>query len=630
MRDHHPINVRNPMGLFDRGGNANFDVAPANYLPRCQNCAFPTFDGVATREGAELFLATGLAGIKRIRRYKIPNQADRMLVLDDTGKLYDQTIGFAAPILNIAAMTDFSLLTMFGRAYISPHNGLKGLPGEFVYVYEGSGSARKAGFSPPTGFAIVAATGAAGKIEVGKRVFAIIYETTSGHLSKPGPEPFVQYENTVGGIKVNLSNIQAGPAGTAFKHVVVTKAAPTGWNGDVSQLELFFLPDSASKLNNGTTTYIADFYDSELQRSADFVRDELTEIPAALGLFEINGRLGTHTEDIEESMVRISEIGYPEAHNSVNGFIKTRPETGGKVTSINVFRESLYIRKEQRTYMTQDNGSEPSTWSQPIEIDGAKGTPSVNGAAMFLDSKGASSEWFPVADYSGLYHFNGTYGDPETALSAPISGFWSRINKDFFHLVQVRVDPVLGRIYVACPLDGIAFNNCILMGDYNKGAAANTIRWSLWVFPIDPDAIEIDIDYTTKDTIFFIADKDNGNIYRTKAGLLSDWGTAIDSYTITAGLGGSDYGYRNHYNFVRSRIRGVGSLAIKLIGPDAIATEDVPGWTLSTTQGGKMTRGIDFTSEMLYVQFRTNTVGHWFHWNELAVFHLPIWEELPE
>lgn len=618
------------MGLFDRAGNEEFDVAPENYLPRCQNTIFPAFDGVKTREGGELFLATGLAGIRRIKRYKRLNEADRMLVLDNTGKLFDSSQGFVTPILNIAAMTDFSLQVMFDRAYISPHNGLKGLPGEFVYVYEGTGLARKAGFAPPTGFVIAAATGVAGKIEHGKRIFAIIYETSSGHLSKPGPEPFVQYENTGHtGVKVNLSNIQPGPAGTIFRHVVASKAAPDAWNGDVTQLELFFLPDTAAKLNNVVTTYTADFYDSELQRSADFVRDELTEIPAGLGLLEFHGRLGVFTQDNEESMLRMSEIGYPEAHNSVSGFFKVKPQSGGRITNCLEHRESLIICKDQRMLTTMDNGAEPSTWSEPVYIDKAKGTASVAGAGQFFDEKGSSSDWFPIADRSGLYAFAGSLPDPDKALSAPISGFWSRINKLYMHLIQVRVDPILGRIYVAIPLDGVAFNNCILMGDYNKGASSTTIRWSLWAFPIDVDSIELDVDYLTKETIFFIADKDNGNIYRTLAGLDDDWGNAIDCYTITGGLGLSNTGNINHYAAIRARIRGEGNVAITLISPDAARTSEIPGWTLSLATGGKQTRVVNFEAEQMYVKFRCNNAGHWFHWNEVTVFALPVWEELP-
>lgn len=618
------------MGLFDRSGSTNFDTAPENYLPRCQNMCFPTYDGVKTREGAELFLATGLAGIKRIKRYKRLNEADRMLVLDTTGKLFDSSQGFVTPILNIAAMTDFSLQVMFDRAYISPHNGLKGLPGEFVYVYEGTGTARKAGGAAPTGFTIAAVTGVAGKIEAGKRAFAIIYETTSGHLTKPGPEPFVIYEAPHdAAIKVDLSNIQPGPAGTVYRHVVSTKAAPAGWTGDVGALEFFFLPDPLSRLNNVVTTYTADFYDSELQSSADFTRQELADIPAGLGLFEYNGRLGVHTQDNEEAIVRFSEVGYPEAHNSLAGFIKVAPQSGGRITTCVEHRDSLYIKKDQRTYITRDNGTEPSTWGIPFPLDKAKGTASVAGAGQFRDEKGASSDWYPVADRSGLYAFNGTYPDPDKALSSPISGFWDRINKAYFHLVQVRVDPILARIYVAIPLDNVTFNNCILVGDYNKGVASTGIRWSLWVFPIDPDSLELDVDYITKETIVFIADKDNGNIYRTKLGLLNDWGTAIDSYTITAGLGLSETGNINHYAGVRARIRGSGALVINISGPDAVKSETVTGWTLSTTFGGKMTRQVNFEAECMYVKLQCTALNAWFHWNEITVFTVPIWEELP-
>lgn len=621
------------MGMFDRAGNDNFDVAPQEYLPRCQNCIFPSIDGVQTREGGELKLATGLASIRRSRIYKRLNEADRFLILDATGKLFDSGNSLVTPILNIPAMTDFALQVMFNRAYISPHNSLKGLPGEFLYVYEGTGVARKAAGLKPTGFTIIAATGATGNIERGTRLFAVVYETASGHFTQPGPDPFVAYTYTPAngvttGVQVNLSAIAAGPAGTIFKHVVATKAAPEDWTGNVQDLEFFFIPDVAAKLSNATTTYTANFYDAELVDSADFLFDEFEEIKAGVGLFEFNGRLGIHTEDAEESMVRLSVPGYPESINEINGFLKVLPFTGGKVTCCVEHRESLYIHKDQRTYHTMDNGSEPSTW-KILPVDKAKGTPSIDGAGQFFDDKGSSSDWFPVADRSGLYAFTGSMPGPEAALSAPISGFWKRIDKTHFYLVKVKVDPILSRIYVSVPLDNVTINNCILVCDYAKGLDANSVRWSLWVFPINTDSIEVDVDFTTKETILFISAIGNGNIYRTKDGLTDDWASAIDSYTITAGLGANETGNINHYAGIRSRVRGSGSLAIKLIGSDAVQTLDVPGWTLSLTTGGKQTRKVDFEGEAMYVQFRTNAVGHWFHWNELTVFGIPVWEELP-
>lgn len=629
MRDHKPITVLTPMGAFDRGGDANFDVAPLNYQTRCQNCRFTTLGGVGTREGSDIVISTGLAGIRRFKRYKRLNEADRFLVLDNTGKLFDSSQGYITPILNIPSMIDFSLQVMFDRAYISPHNGLKGLPGEFVYVYEGTGLARKAGGAIPTGFVIAAATGVAGKVERGQRAFAIIYETSSGHLTKAGPEPYVIYNHATGGFKVDLSNIQPGPAGTIYRHVVVTKAAPTAWNGDVRQLELFFLPDTASKLNNVVTTYTADFYDSELVSSADFTRDELADIPAGLGLFEYHGRLGVHTFDNEESMVRFSEVGYPEAHNSLAGFIKVKPQSGGRVTCCVEHRSSLYIHKDVRTFMTQDSGSEPSTWAEPIPVDKARGTPSVAGSGNLLDEKGSSSDWFPVADRSGLYAFSGTYPGVEEALTYAIAGFWARINPLYWHLVQVKVDPILSRIYVACPLDTVTFNNCIMMGDYQRGINAQNMRWSLWFFPADPDSIELDLDYATKKTILFFADKDSGVIYQTEDGLTNDWNNAIDSFTITSGLGRNSTGNINHYTAVRSRIRGAGSVSITLVGPDGIKTETVSGWALVLSPGGKYTRIINFEAEQLHVFLRCTALDNWFFWNELTVFSIPVWEELP-
>jgi hypothetical protein len=48
-------------------------------------------------------------------------EAQRLLILDDTGKIWDSVTGLV--ILSIPAMTDFSCTIMYEQAFISPYNG---------------------------------------------------------------------------------------------------------------------------------------------------------------------------------------------------------------------------------------------------------------------------------------------------------------------------------------------------------------------------------------------------------------------------------------------------------------------------------------------------------------------------
>ena len=73
--------------------------------------------------------------------FKKTGEASRLIILDDFGNLYD-FINSDFPILHVDGMIDFSMVTVYNRAYITPHNGKTGLPGGVVHTYNGSGMAR--------------------------------------------------------------------------------------------------------------------------------------------------------------------------------------------------------------------------------------------------------------------------------------------------------------------------------------------------------------------------------------------------------------------------------------------------------------------------------------------------------
>src|SRR5512141_2355373 len=113
MRDHEPITLRDFLGTFDRGDD---DSVPAGYFKDSRNVRFFS-KGVASREGTSL--AVTISSVKRMAVYKRIGEAQRLLILNAAGQLYDST-NLSTPILYIAAMSDFSMETMFNRAYITP------------------------------------------------------------------------------------------------------------------------------------------------------------------------------------------------------------------------------------------------------------------------------------------------------------------------------------------------------------------------------------------------------------------------------------------------------------------------------------------------------------------------------
>src|SRR3954469_3177621 len=106
MLDHDPITVQEFLGTFDRGDD---DSVPAGYFRDSRNVRFIT-GGVKSREGTTLDIT--IASAKRIAVYKRIGEAQRLLLLDATGQLFDST-NLVTPILSIAAMVDFSVEVMF-------------------------------------------------------------------------------------------------------------------------------------------------------------------------------------------------------------------------------------------------------------------------------------------------------------------------------------------------------------------------------------------------------------------------------------------------------------------------------------------------------------------------------------
>jgi hypothetical protein len=487
MRDHQPIVIDKFNGLWKRDATAsNPDSCPLDHFPDCKNLRFNQ-NGVETRRGIEPFLE--IPAILRMYTFNQEN-GQSILALDSSGNIYDS--GSATPlipILSVVGMTDFAFVPFAGRAFLSPHDGTKGLQNEFVYIYEGDGSlARKAAGAGPTTLegALSAAAGAAGHVESGYHVFGAVYETDSGFLTNIGPDtlPFILADGTT---KIDLSNIPVSASSTVTKvHIVATKAInPAFWTGDTLGYEFFFIP--GAEVNNGTTTLTVDFFDADLLDSADDLFDLFEEIPAGAVLSIYHNRLVVGTTYTDISLFYVSNQGEPEAINEISGLL-IFPLDGNPITNAQEYRDVLYGYKQKRTNAWTDNGDVPSSWPMTL-LDQGIGC-SLHGLATVLDSGGVNVDFLITSDYSGIYLFNGAYVKPE--LSWKIDKLWLALTRADFNKIQIVNDTVNKFLYI------LLTDGTMLFANYANGLEPKTIRWMPWDFEISITSITL---YSTDELV---------------------------------------------------------------------------------------------------------------------------------
>lgn len=529
--------------------NYEEDSVPPNHFKDALNLEFgPGF--FRKRQGIVEHLE--IEDVRRIEVYEIPGEDNRLLILNGSGEIFDST-NLITPILTVEDMTDFSSVSIFGKAYISPHNGQTGLEDEVVYIYDGTNPARPAAGSPPAGFdltltavqqtpsgtdivapvapangsqvlttspyipniftkiklfqtggAVTAITvtvtgfgpshvpqseiyvdkilsagpttyttgelweeitditisdlaGAGGqfkvetfgtnigKLELGYHVVGVVYETTSGFLTQPGPE------NNLSAIRITrkfralkIEGIPAAPGTHIAKtRVVISKFITRrnySGNPDPQQYEMFFVPEAfGGHIAVGRTSTTINIFDADLVDSADYLLDNLTEIPASVALFGTSkGRLLTGGEfDDSAIVIRASKGGEPESMSATDGFVICDPTTG-PVRNFSEYRDSIYAFKSHATVITQDNGDLPSTWQINI-IDRAVGA-ECHAVATVIGREADVNDAQLIADRSGLQLFNGAYA--EQALSWKIKEIWDSANSEAFYKTQIAVDPV--------------------------------------------------------------------------------------------------------------------------------------------------------------------------------------------
>lgn len=601
MEDHTPITFDSFNGLYVRGRN---ESVLRDHSSICTNIEFYDKE-IQTRFGSNLNF-DDITNIKRIRLYKREGEATRVLILDSSGNIYDST-NVASPILTVVGMTDFKMEVFFSRAYITPIDSANeiGVSGSFLYVYDGTGVARKAAGTIPVGTLTATESAISGNVEAGYHLYAVAFETASGFITKPGPAIYAILESS-GGFKVSLSGIPTGPSGTTKRHILATRSILV-YDGNQEGYEFFFVANATINDNTTTTTTLS-FFDADLISSAEYLFDQYQEIFAGIDLFEYKGRLCI----ANGNYIYLSRVGEPESFDALTGLALVGPGESSNIVACIEHREILYIHKKHRSFVTADNGNDPSTWIIP-PID--KGTGSfIHGIIRILDAEGVSTDKFLVCAPKGLLIFNGYYQEPE--LTWKVENIWKRINRNYFNLVHGINDTDNHKVYIALPLDAATSCSHILVGNYKNGLDYLSIRWSLWNSAAwNPTSILIDL----ANDIPYLRIASSTGIFDISSSSRLDEGQAIISVNKTAPVDLRP-GYLHHFGSVRMSVRGSGTLACALLSKDDVATSNLANTTLSLSPGKDYTRLTNFTNEKCAVSLTTSGAGDWFSLSRLDLY----------
>jgi hypothetical protein len=613
-----PTHITQFNGLWNRGPAEN---TPLDHFQIANNLRYIN-GGFETRYGTSISIAVP-AGVRRFFPYSIEGQADRIIYLDLNGYIYDSLYP-GQIILAISGMEDFSMIVMNDRAYLSPHNGIVGMAGQNIWMYQGGGApARLAGGNPPSDVLLdVSNSPDPGYVEEGLHYIAVAYETDSGFITKPGP---IANYISEGQFKGRINNLPIGPTGTIARHILATKTISQDVPTDGDLAELFFV-EGASIFDNITGTADFEFYDSQLVRSADYLKDEMTTIPAVLGFTTFAGSLVGWAPNAEPSSVYVSKAGEPESISLIEGGIEVEPFTGGGVKNCVAYRGStLMIHKSSRVYSTANNGNEPVYWEVTGPIESGIGT-SVFGVATIMDEEGNTVDRYVFASKKGLIAYDGTFAN---VLSEKIDDVWGRITKTAFSKIQVSLDAINEVIYVLLPLDGAVTPNVIAYCDYSNGMTVKDVRWSLWTFRnFNPSCLGIDVD-DDGEPVLKIGSL-TGNIYYLDPTAVGDNLIALPNPTWqTAYVGPEESIAVNYYGGIRLRIFGSGVLDMTFSGLDDAVTANIPSIVMNAAPGRFPQSEFNIQSQKGRLKGFTDTYGERFKITRITIYHSAWWVEEP-
>src|SRR5437899_6782823 len=522
LDDYETLRIDQFKGMYKRG---LADECPKDHAICAENVIFTKKGEVSTRPGSAVSYAMNHS-VKRIFLASFDDNRLVLLTLDNNGNLYQDNN--PTPLFSNAIMGDFAAYNLFNKCFILPI--CKSFPPINLKVWDGIHSVRDAaGLAPTSSF--TAADGPAdltGGLDPGVHKFAVSFITNTGFTTQPGPKiagVFTAVTYTAPGAKkVTLTGIPTGGSQVVGRQILVTRG-----NED-----LFFYAPGGTINNNTTTTIDLDFFDSDLDISADELFDRLETIPGAVLAGALNSYHGRLVSTAQGDLVRVSLPGDPEAMDNVNGFIQVPDARDGNVTrAICEVSDVLYLLKFVGIFSTQDNGDVPSSWPLVL-LDGGAGSyqfgiSSITGSQPSL----TANQIFTIADRDGLFLFNGVVIRPQ--LTWKIDDLWRTLTHGAEYNITTVIDPYNELIYCILPTNGFVSPNLLLVGDYSEGLNWKDIKWAVYFFPWHVNSIAMmnfqdqdglsDYDYCLR-----MGTNDNNNLYKHHIGYTDDAGTAILSF----------------------------------------------------------------------------------------------------
>lgn len=620
LENYEKISIGSFKGLYRRGTE---ETVPKDHAIDLKNVTFNKGD-VRTRPGIAVSFAFPSERIKSFIA-TFNDNAVHLLTLDIAGNIYEDDNGTV--LLNVPGMIDFEAINLFNKCFILPVLG-PGAASSRMYIWDGTLAPRPAlGFAPSGPIPLLAVDGPAGDIDAGLHKIAVVYETDSGFITKPGITILGVFTpalyNAPGGTMVDVSQVPIGPIGTVKRHIIITKA---------DEEEYFFVAGGTIE-NNLDTSITVNFFDDDLILSADYLFDEEEEIlaPTAAGdLGDFDGRL--IVVSVGGDLIQYSKSGEPEAFDRVTGQKQLPTQRDGNVARATfVHRNNLYFSKAVGLFQQPvDPQTEPSGWPIAESIDGSVGC-YANGIATITGSEGnlAMFDFILIADpRGGLYLFDGVPRRPP--VSWKIDDLWKDISIGRSNELKVVLDPFYAIAYVLLPIGGSS--STLLIADLSDGFDAENVRWSIWEFPFTVKTINIgnfqDQDGFADYNYYFRIFGDN-KVFKLKFATLTDNGTSIESYYQFA-LSSVMEGYINVYTAVRFDVlrRGSNLTQLDLNITDFQGTLDPPSLPLVVGNRRDLLRQINFMSESIAVKCGTTASGG-FILARIDIFGKPLFTTRP-
>jgi hypothetical protein len=623
VKEQNDLSLKVFRGLFSCGSDED---CPIDRFPYCDNLRFTKF-GVEMRDGSTQ-VTNKADNIMRGAIYKPTTGVSHDILLVKNGANYDLIDYNTAAVLLTQTLPDFALVNLYGRAYVVFHCCAPDTSSSPLYVYDGTTFRLAAGVAPVSALTVGAT--AAGNLEAGNYYISYALETASGYITPPYATP----AHIVGlaAASNKALTIPVGPAGTAARWVVATKAIPANLDtGGATAQEFFFLPNGRIG-DNVTTAFTMSYFSAELLNSADYLFDIIPS-PVSGGLIAVyqQSRLILGGGSAAPNNLYVSKPTDPETFINPDGIIIVDPGESGGITSAAEHETSLIVWKLNRTYVTADNDDIPSTWALDT-LDNSVGT-TMFGVAMISDRTSVLHGSLLVGTRAGLLLFNGQYS--QLPLTWNIRNWWSeQIDLNIFKSIQLCLDTEHKRIYTLVPVGtkgSLTLPNTILMGDYSDGLDPEAIKWCPWTINTGVYGIKRSIQSIWINT-------DSFNSLRLFALTLTDYirfnpgarndeaGYPICPVATLPYLATDESGDSHTFSALRLKIVGAGNLFISFNPLDTVfpTFDFARQLALAVAPGKSYDVLCNFISEKcsITLHLNTNNPGVNSNWFKLTRFHL--------